>query len=297
MDFKRKMPIEVKLALEAQTAPRKKVSDYSSTTLIRPPLMTYLAKTQKPREKDLEDSLAALYGTALHAWLEQYVEPPHYSEVDTLVKVGKTLVSGQIDLVDIQGKVIKDYKLTKTWTVNKALEEGTKIEWEQQLNIYRWLLKNNTIDNALPEQTYDIERLEIIAFIKDYGRYAKDKGISQYEVISLPVWSYDRTEQFIRDKVNSHNAAKAGEYVECSPSEKWQSVDYKLIIDGKEGRKVYQNYQQMAEVIKAKGILNEDGTIDESRYDIRERKSPPLRCQSYCDYSHVCPFYTPVEDL
>jgi len=68
-------------------------------------------------------------------------------------------VSGAIDLqvVDPDGIHIKDYKTTSVWAVM-----NDKPEWEQQLNIYAWLVQKN--------KQVPIKSLQIVGILKDWSK-------------------------------------------------------------------------------------------------------------------------------
>lgn len=293
------LPKPVVAALQAQSAPRRggrhTVSDYSATELIKPPLMTWIAKNDPPeyQDKDILDNAAAMYGTALHDWLRRQAEPPLYAEVPVAVKVGDKILTSEIDLVDTENKIIYDYKLTKFWSVKKALEEGTKWEWEQQLNIYRWMLANNDPsllpypdnESSIPPEI--IKELQIVAFIKDYGTQAKNAGLSSVEMIKLPVWDFEGlsgTESFIHSAVKSHEQAKTELPRECTTQEKWQRVQYKIEIDGKLGKFKYNSREKAASKVLSRKKQPKE-------WEIIEELGEPLRCQSYCAYREKCPYF------
>ena len=132
-----------KSILQAVTADpyTKGEADFSVTELIKPPQINRLwAEHENKISIDVRDEIWKLLGRGVHNVLEQYSDGG-VSEERHFAKVGDVTVSGAIDLVD--NGMVTDYKVTSTYSVTK----GLKVEWEQQLNMYSWLLRQNDISS------------------------------------------------------------------------------------------------------------------------------------------------------
>ena len=129
-------------------------------------------------------------------------------------------ISGAVDLQRIEpdGIVISDYKTTGAWA---AMND--KKDWEQQLNIYAWLVEK--------VKKVPVKSVEIIAIIRDWSR--RDAQVKEgypeapIKVISVPLWSFQEREDFIKERIRLHsNALFAAEIGEdspvCTPDEMWE---------------------------------------------------------------------------
>ena len=112
-------------------------ADFSATGLIRPPQITHLERLHGHElSTDVADMLFALLGTGVHAVLEKFAPEGALVERRFYGELGGYKLSGAIALYN-DGHVT-DYKVTGTYGT-----KGGKPEWEQQLNIYAWLLRQN----------------------------------------------------------------------------------------------------------------------------------------------------------
>ena len=132
----------------------------SVTELINSPRITQLRKVHYEQlEEDVADKIWAIFGTAIHAVLEhgkgdnQIVEQRLHANIDGYD------ISGAIDLQEVQpdGIAISDYKTTGAWAVMNE-----KKDWEEQLNIYAWLVEK--------VKKTPVTSLTIVAIIRDWSR-------------------------------------------------------------------------------------------------------------------------------
>ena len=190
-------------------------------------------------------------------------------------------ISGAIDLqrVEKDGIVLADYKTVGVWAVMNE-----KIEWEQQLNIYAWLVEH--------VKKIPVKKLEIIAFIKDWNkRDAKNKEgypEASIKVIDIPLWSYEVREDFIKARIGLHSdaalASEIGEdYAPCTPVEMWEKPTMWAIK--KAGNKRATNVCLTLEDAEAKKEELGKG------YEIEVRAGERTRCAEYCQVSSACKQY------
>ena len=116
---------------------------------------------------DVSDEIWKLLGQSVHTILERANEdnPDTITEERMYANVGGWTVSGQTDSISIDSGILKDYKVTSVWSVISAMREG-KIDWEQQLNCYDWLNRQN-----YPERI--INQLNIITINRDWSKNQK----------------------------------------------------------------------------------------------------------------------------
>tara|TARA_R100000315_G_C5231232_1_gene142242 strand:+ start:1409 stop:2146 length:738 start_codon:yes stop_codon:yes gene_type:complete len=188
-------------------------ADFSATGLIRPPQISRLeAEHEDKLSTDVADSLFALLGTGVHAVLEGHAPEEALVEQRWFAEMDGYVVSGAIDLYH-EGHVT-DYKVTGTYSTMVG-----KPEWEQQLNIYAWLLRQNDMP---------VESLTICAVCRDWSARKKNphpkKSNRKYPdspivQIDIPIWLPRRAEDFVRQRVELHSSESV---VPCSDEERWK---------------------------------------------------------------------------
>ena len=137
----------------------KGASQYSVTELMSPPRIRRLRDKYIDKiEQDVSDMLWSLLGSALHVVMERSITEGYIMEERLFVNIDDVTISGQIDLQKEtpDGYEIIDYKFTSAWAVMQD-----KIEWEQQLNVYKWLVENTTHRK--------VSKLQICALIRDFS--------------------------------------------------------------------------------------------------------------------------------
>jgi len=197
-------------------------SDITVTQLINPPQIVELSRRHKDTlEVDAMDRLWATYGQLMHVLLERAVKNnPAMQEryltenrVYTIIRDWK--VSGQFDLYDKKENFLYDYKFVGAYAVKMALSEGKK-EWEQQLNLLRYLFYKNTGILA--------KRIADIGVVRDFTKRSLKDGVRPVSVIELPAWEVWEVEQFLEERVCLHQAARKNSDVElpsCNDEERW----------------------------------------------------------------------------
>jgi hypothetical protein len=270
---------ETLVSLASREYYTKGAAQYSVTELLSPPRIRRLREQFHERvEQDVADMLWSMLGSALHVVMERGQTDGHITEERLFKEMDGVTISGQIDLQHERdgGVVITDYKFTSAWAVM-----ADKPEWEQQLNVYRWLVetvKGNRVD-----------ALNICALIRDFSRHDSREGYpaAPIQMVSIPMWSLEETEEFVRRRLDAHRDAKVAHEFgdalpDCSPEERWQSETVYAVK--REGRKtairVFKNLEeanQLAE--KEKGY-------------VETRPGEPKRCTgNYCGVADWCSQY------
>ena len=180
---------ETLLSLAQRDFYTKGKADYSVTEIISPPRIQRLRKKHwQDIEQDVSDMLWMLLGTALHVVAERSVVEGHTNEERIIVDMDGVLLSGAIDLQrdDEDGITIYDYKFTSAWALM-----NDKPEWEQQQNIYRYLIER--------AKGKPVKGLKICALIRDWSRRdaqnKPDYPQAPIQVVDIPMWTMERTKR------------------------------------------------------------------------------------------------------
>lgn len=257
-------------------------SDYSATTLLKPPRMVQLERRYWDElTEDVMDRVWSLFGQAAHSILEAHATDDALSEERLYADVLGRKVGGQVD--NYHNKVITDYKVTSAWT----LVYGSRIkEWEEQLNIYAYLFGQNG---------YDVESLQIVAILRDWDKNKAAADQLRYpqspiQIIPLNLWGADQQEAFVYDRVVAmlDNEERSDERLEfCSAEDMWeQESKYAIMKVGV--KKAYKLFDSK-EAAEEYHILNLEGRED---YYIQTRPGKRTRCESgYCHVSRFCNQY------
>jgi len=254
-------------------------ANLSVTEMINSPRIVMLTKQYGDQlVEDVTDRIWSLFGTAVHNVLEKGKDDNHIVEQRLHAEMDGWHISGAIDLqiIDPDGITVNDWKVTSVWAVM-----NDKPEWEQQLNIYAWLIEKI--------KKVPVKKLEIVAILKDWkGRETKqDYPESQVKVVDIPLWTTEQRESFIKERINLHsNALFSSEIGEtlplCTPSEMWETQTTYAVkkIGNKRATAVCQTLEE----------AQEKASADKS-FEIEERKGERRRCADYCIVSKFCDQY------
>ena len=251
----------------------------SVTELISSPRITQLRKLHWDSiEEDVADKVWAIFGTAIHAVLELGKDENHVIEQRLHANVDGWDISGAIDLqrMEPDGVVVCDYKTTGAWAVMNE-----KKDWEQQLNIYAWLVEK--------VKKTPVKSVEIIAIIRDWSR--RDAQVKEgypeapIKVIDINLWSFEDREDFIKRRIKLHSdasfASEIGQDLPlCTPEEMWEKPTMWAV------RKI-GNVRAKAVLFKeedAKTMVEELGKA----YEIEVRPGERTRCANFCQVKDFC---------
>ena len=253
----------------------KEGADYSVTELISPPRISALQKLHaKELEEDASDRLWLLMGKAGHEVLRKSSDGGIVEE-RCVIEVDGKKVSGQLDYVATEESII-DYKFTSVW----AVKDGVKIEWEQQLNLYKTLADQYGVS---------VRELKIIAILRDWSvREAKrDQSYPQSQVKVLPVrvWESKEAMTFISNRIFLHEAARAGNLPECTSEEMWETPErYAATKKGNQrASRVCDSRLEIGQWVASQP--------KPAQFDIEVRPSERPRCESYCSVAKFCSVY------
>jgi hypothetical protein len=251
----------------------------SATEIINSPRIVQLKKIHWDNlEEDVADKVWAIFGTAIHAVLELGKDEHHIIEQRLHANVDGWDISGAIDLqrVEDDGIIVADYKTTGAWAVMNE-----KSDWEQQLNIYAWLVEK--------VKKVPVKKVEIIAIIRDWNRRDAQtrEGYPEapIKVIDVPLWSFAKRESFIKERIHLHSNAlfateTSEDLPECSPSEMWEKPAFWAVrkIGNKRATAVFDTED------KALAKIEEMG----KGYEIEFRPGERTRCANFCQVRDFC---------
>ena len=251
----------------------------SVTQLINSPKIVALSSMFADElEQDVADMVWSIFGSAVHNILEHGKDANHKIEERLHAEIGGWRISGAIDLqiTNDLGISIKDYKTTSAWAVMNE-----KIEWEQQLNCYAWLVEK--------VKGVKVTDIGIVAIIRDWNRRdaANREGYPEAPVKELPVrlWSYAEREAFIEGKISLHSACEFAieadtELPHCTPSEMWEKPTTWAVkkIGGVRAKSVHATEQEGMDALAAAG----------KGYAMEVRNGERTRCATFCPVNFKC---------
>ena len=288
MQITNKLNLPYGLVKAVSPDPHNKPGEISATTLIQG--MKQVILTQRHWE-DLEDDVAdriwAVFGTAVHALLENEGEED-FCEIELKQKVSNITVTGRLDNYNMATGVICDYKNTSVFKIKAGLQkeaDGTLHgfpEWKMQGLIYAWLLQKN----GLPAT-----KCRFIALLKDHSKTEADRDSSYPQspvyVYEFPVTKEDleETESFIMKKVFQYelfSSTEDDQIPECTEQERWAKKD--VFAVKKEGRKTAVKLFDTQEEAEAK-----IAELGKGHY-LEIRKGESMKCKHYCLCRKYCNF-------
>jgi len=254
-------------------------ANLSVTEMMGSPRITQLRRLNYDNlEMDASEGVFSLFGTSVHNILEKDVSDNHINEERIHTEIDGWTISGAIDLqvVEEDGIRVSDYKTTGAWSVMNE-----KAEWEQQLNIYAWLVE--TVKGV------PIKSLSIIAIIRDWSRREATtrQGYPDAPVKEIPIsiWPYELRTQFIKDRIAKHSSAflsavTNGDLPQCTPDDMWEkSTTWAVKKDGGVRAKAVCNTEE-----EAQKKLAELG----KGHSIEVRPGERTRCANYCQVRDFC---------
>lgn len=251
-------------------------SQYSVTELMSPPRIRRLREQYDDAiEQDVSDMLWSMLGSALHVVMERGQTPGFITEQRLFYEVDGVTISGAIDLQEETpfGVIITDYKFTSAWAVMQE-----KLEWVQQLNVYRFLVEK--------VKGKRVVGLRICALVRDFSRHETKEGYPKapIEMLDLEVWPLEKTEAYIRERLEAHRISKVDhdlgdELAPCSNEDRWMSETVYAVK--REGRKTAIRVFKDEE--EAKSLAEKEKGYVETRL------GEPRRCTgNYCGVAQWC---------
>jgi hypothetical protein len=254
----------------------------SATQLLNSPKIVALTKKFDDEiEQDASEMVWSIFGSAVHNVLEHGRDDNHLVEERIHAEFDGWHISGAVDLqiLNPDGLDIRDYKTTSVWA---AMNE--KPEWEDQLNVYAWLVEK--------VKKVPVTSLGIVAILRDWKeRESKQKeGYPESPIKELPIrlWSMEERTEYISSRIAIHSACDFametdGDLPDCTPAEMWEKPTTWAIKKKGNVRafKVYETEKHAQEAL---------ATMDKA-YEIEVRLGERTRCENYCPVSQYCQQY------
>ena len=250
----------------------------SATQLLNSPKIVALTKKfEDELEQDVSDMVWSIFGTAIHGVLEHGKDDNHIVEERLHTTFDGWRISGAIDLQIITGQdkvSIRDYKTTSAWAVMNE-----KYEWEQQLNIYAWLVE--TVKLQI------VDSVGIVAIIRDWSRRdaARNPDYPQSPVKEIPItlWPYQKREDFISERISKHSECEFHMETDedlppCTPEEMWEKPTT-WALKKKGGVRAIKVYETQEEA---------EAALDPKVHEIEVRLGSRTRCESFCPVNTYC---------
>lgn len=163
-------------------------------------------------EVDPAENLWMVFGKLLHSQLQGREELNALAEERIKVRILDRDVVGVVD--HYTDGVVTDYKFVSTF----ASKDGVKLEWEQQLNCYAYLLRS---------QGFAVKKLQICCIYRDWSQ-AKADTIKDYppraEVLNVPLWTEEQQLAHLEVRVALHkdNEIREDKFLtHCTDEERW----------------------------------------------------------------------------
>ena len=254
-------------------------ANLSVTQLINSPKIVALTSLFADElEQDVSEMVWSIFGSAVHGVLEHGKDANHKIEERLHTEIDGWNISGAIDLqiVGENGIAIRDYKTTSAWAVMNE-----KAEWEQQLNLYAWLVEK--------VKKTPVTDVGIVAIIRDWNRRdaGTREGYPEAPIKELPVklWSFEERERFVSERISKHSACEFAIETDqplprCTPEEMWEkNTTWAVKKTGGVRAKSVHHIQE-----EATAALENAG----KGYEIEVRLGERTRCANFCSVNHRC---------
>lgn len=270
-------PLIVDFIKNQRYAPKK--DTIGVTTLIGPPLVRQLRyKFWEYLDSDVSESLWALFGTMFHSQMEKCKIPGWTYELRMEKQIHPKFpkLVGYSDAYNYLTKELIDFKVTSVWTIIYGLKDG-KSEWEQQLNVYRYLLNGMGID---------VNSSNVLAILRDWqaSKAEKEKDYPESPFFTYPIklWTPKEAESFINERVQAHSKAAK----ECTDEEKWLKPT--TYAAKKKANKTASGGKVTENLTEAEQFIAKQEKPD--LWEIEVRKGEASKCIKYCAVREFCPY-------
>jgi hypothetical protein len=108
------------------------------------------------------------------------------------------IVSGEMDQIDWENKVIFDNKVTTDTTITKIKSEGVNHSYALQMGVYKWLLHKE----ALLNNEEAIEFASVLPVVDKKFSYFKDNKYNQLTFIEVDTYSIEDIEKLLIKKTD-----------------------------------------------------------------------------------------------
>ena len=250
------------------------LADISVTQLIDAPQISVLRDRYKDElSQDATERMWSLLGTAVHSLLEHAADTALVEE-RLFLREGPLVLSGAVDVQEEEpdGSIsVMDFKVTGASSVMWG-----KDSWHKQLNMYALLIRRN--------KGKRVGKLQICAILRDWKRseLIRDQRYpkSPIVVIDIPVWSDEKQDTYLAERIDIHHRAREGEDIPCTPDERWERGEKWAVLKTLKSKRSVRNFPSEKEAI--------DYSIN-TEYIVQHRPGVCARCeQDFCGVAKWC---------
>jgi hypothetical protein len=266
-------------------------TDYSVTTLQDPPRIVQLEKRHGHKAPfDVQSNLASFMGTAIHEYFERMLQKEHPDLYKTEVRYERMVfnrkVSGAFDLMMAEEELF-DIKTTKPH--NYYFND--RKHWTAQQNIYRSLIFEHT--------GVKLRKLNIIFWGWVWSKFdmMKNRRYPRQQVvnISLPVWSIDRTNEYIENRVQTMIDSETMSDVDlpyCTSEDYWGDPDVFAVhrTDRKNALRLIKTTRKDAQ--DWMNTYQQESEVPVTKLYIENRPGKRKRCEDWCGINNYCNQWT-----
>ena len=258
------------------------------TTLIDSPRIRQLRRMHYPKlTEDVSQLVYRVWGSAVHEILSRETSNAYVAEERLSHTVDGTLISGAIALQFIgpedDAVQMFDYKTTAAFGVT----QGIKPAWEQQLNVYAYLIRH--------VKGLSVKSASVVAFIRDWRQSDADvrEGYPPAPIHEMPVhlWAEDEQDRYVEARVRAHvNAEVQADFDDlphCTDEERWAQPTKYAVHKGK-NKRALKLFDVEAD---AKAFA---GEAEERNIQVRPGRY--VRCESWCAVAPFCDQYGGDQD-
>ena len=282
-------------------------ADRSVTGLLAPPRQAALKDIHEDvLTEDVSERTFALYGQLVHLLLERSGEQDRnaLTEERMFTEMMGWTISGQTDTITLtedEAWVVSDYKFVTSYRFkrNYSGELVMPAEYEQQLNMYAHLLRENG---------FKVDGLKIVAIYRDWSKLEakRDRNYPQLgaETHDVKLWSEEDAKAFMEERVRLHQDAMTGnihgsitldilgqeDLPECTDEERWARPDkyaLKTNATSVRARKLFDS--EVDAVTWAYENKMKKGWVVEHRPGVN------IRCENYCLVSEYCEQFSALQ--
>lgn len=269
-------------------------SDYSVSNLLQPARIIVLEDRYRDQltVDEIEYILPALIGSATHDGIQHYlkIENMLTNKYDIERSLNKTVLgkrlAGRFDIYKTDEQKLLDIKVTSVW---KYLNGGVD-EWSRQLNIYKWMLRD---DNIV------VKTMELMMILVDWkpteafkhSNYPK----SRVQFVNVPLDTNTNIKTFVENKIQElDDAFKLADdkLPLCSAADRWaKRTQYKLYRKSsfKRAYKIFEKRSSAQAYLAA--CQKNDVTKWKDAIIKKEQANLWKRCETWCKCTPFCNQY------
>jgi hypothetical protein len=261
--------------------------DISVTQMIQSPRQRWLfIRHNDELEEDVMDRIWALLGSAVHNILEQAddKESDDLQEERLEASVGGWTFSGATDLYESDNERLIDFKVTSAW----AFLNGIKEEWEFQTNALAYLYE---------KAGFKVKKLAILCIFRDWSKFkmmaSENYPRKQAEVMEVPLWKLEETEQRVLNRIEIHRNAEHlpdDDLPYCTDKECWHRGNTYAVMKNKNKRatRVLDTREEAEDYLT---WLFKDEKNLKHKFRIEKRVGEYIKCDNYCSVQSFCSQY------